>query len=146
MLRLNLGCGNLPKVGYKNIDISSTAKADEFYDITTGLKEENYTVDEVYAGCVLEQLTHDQLKFVLNECHRVLVDGGTLEGYVPSTDPRVMFLDPADKLFFQEGTFEYFNKNRHAWREFGRNYGYLGWTYTETRINDSGILYFKLRK
>jgi predicted SAM-dependent methyltransferase len=146
MSRLNLGCGNLRLEGYKNIDKSPTAKADEFYDLTDGIKEKDGSIDEINAGCVLEQLTHEQFKFVLNECWRVLQEGGTLKGYVPSTDPRVLHLDPDDKLFFQIETFDYFNKNRHQWQEFGRNYGYHGWNFTEAHVNSSGILIFSMGK
>lgn len=146
MSKINLGCGNLPLEGFKNIDKSLTAKADEFYDITNGLQELSDSIDEINAGCVLEQLTHEQFMFVLNECYRVLKQGGTMTGYVPSTDPRVLHLDPADKLFFQEGSFDYLDRNKHAWREFGHNYGFSGWEVVEVHTNSSGIIFFTLRK
>lgn len=147
MLKLNIGCGNLPLAGYKNIDISPTANADEFYDIIVGLREDDETVEEINAGCVLEQIeSNNDFVHVMNECHRVLVAGGMLKGYVPSTDPSVLFLDPVDKRFFQVGTFDYFDKSKHHWNEFGRNYGFKGWSSSNAEKNEHGIIYFTLIK
>lgn len=134
----------MPQDGYKNIDRSPEARADEFYDINEGIREADESIDEINAGCVLEQV--DDLMFVLNECWRVLKHNGHLTGYVPSIDPRVLHLDPADKRFFQEGSFDYFNKNKHHWREFGRIYGYKGWTAAIAQTNDNGIINFEMIK
>ena len=147
MIKLNLGCGNLPLEGYKNVDISPTAKADEFYDITKGIREEEGTVSEINAGCVLEQIaSNEDFIFVINECHRVLENGSTLKGYVPSTDPSVLFLDPMDRRFFQEGSFDYFESSKHHWKEFGRNYGLKGWAKALAKKNEHGIIFFGLIK
>lgn len=143
-MKLNLGNGNQYWEDWKNIDISPEVKTDECYDIGKGIKEKDGTVEEIFAGCVLEQV--DDLVFVLNECHRVLKDGGILRGYVPSTDSRVMHLDPMDKRFFQEDSFRYFVKSDHLWQEFGKNYGFKGWEKVETTINAGGILHFQLTK
>lgn len=144
MIRLNIGCGNLPKEGYKNIDISKEAKADEYYDASKEIKEEDESVEEIHCGCMMEQI--DDLVLFLNECHRVLKDGGELNGYVPSTDPSVLHLDPMDKKFFQIDSFNYFNKNKHHWNDYGRIYGFRGWSHTEAYKNENGIIHFKLTK
>lgn len=143
-MKINIGCGNLPLEGYKNIDISKKAKADEFYDITKGIKEKDLSIDEINAGCVFCQI--DNFMFVMNECNRILKNNGILKGYVPSTDTRVMHLDPNDKRFFQVETFDYFNINNHSWKEFGRVYGYLPWSETKAEINHNGIIFFELIK
>jgi predicted SAM-dependent methyltransferase len=143
-MKLNIGCGKSYFDGYKNIDISKGVKTDECYDINNGIKEKDGSIEEIEAGCVLEQV--NDFKFVLNECWRVLQEGGILKGYVPSTDPRVMHLDPEDKMFFQIGTFDYFNKNKQHWENFGKSYGYKGWSETEAEINEGGIIHFKLTK
>jgi len=143
-MRLNLGCGKTRFEGWKNIDISREARADEFYDINEGIKETNGSIEEIHAGCVLEQV--GDFMFVLNECWRVLQEGGILKGYVPSTDSKVLHLDPEDKRFFQTGSFDYFNKNKEHWQNFGKVYGYKGWSITEAEINEGGIIHFTLQK
>ena len=143
-MRINLGCGRDYWEGWKNIDISNQVKTDECYDISKGIKEKDESVSEIHCGCVLEQV--DDLVKVMNECHRVLIQGGTLKGYVPSTDPRVLFLDPMDKRFFQERSFEYFIESENAWKNFGKSYGFKPWTSFEANTNDGGILHFKLTK
>jgi len=147
-MKINLGCGNLPLEGFKNIDRSETAQADEFYDFSLdGIKEGDETCDEVHAGCSLEQIEKNaDFVFVLNECWRVLKPGGMLTGYVPTTDPRVMFLDPMDRRFFLADSFKYLVSRENSYKQFGKNYGFKGWSEAETTINEHGILFFKLKK
>jgi len=144
MLKINIGCGNSKMDGWKNVDIFPDVQPDECYDIQEGIREETESVDEVFAGCVLEQV--DDLGFIMNECHRILKEDGVLRGYVPSTDPKVMFLDPNDKKFFQEDSFRYFVRGHNLFENYGKNYGYSGWSSVETKINDNGILHFILKK
>jgi len=143
-LKLNLGCGREYDEEFKNIDISKDVKTDECYDINKGIKEKDNSVSEIRVGCVLEQVK--DLVRVMNECWRVLEPGGLMTGYVPSTDPRVLHLDPHDIRFFQEDTFKYFVKDERNWQYFGKNYGYYPWSKVETSINDNGILHFKIWK
>lgn len=146
-MKFNWGSGNLKLDGYINVDISEHSNPDLCMDIRKGFPTvKNGEVDEINAGCVLEQLTPEEFLFVVNEAWRVLKDGGTLKGYVPSTDPRVLHLDPMDKMFFQIDSFKYLNKNEHHWKEFGSNYGFLGWSYHKAEINEHGILFFELIK
>lgn len=145
-MKLNLGCAKYPKDGYKNIDISEAADADEFYDIRLGINEEDESVEEVFAGCVLEQMTSEDFKFVLNECHRVLIPGGKLKGYVPSTDPKVLHLDVMDKLFFQEASFKYFDETEEAYKQFGSVYGFKPWRDVKAETNEGGIIHFEMTR
>lgn len=143
MLKLNLGCGSTEYLdGWINIDRSPVVKSDRLLDITKGLPYLDNEADEIHCGCVLEQLTPEELLIVLNECHRVLQDGGKLHGYVPSTDPRVLHLDPMDKMFFQIESFNYFDKDAVHWQRFGKSYGFLPWTKIEATTNPAGIIYF----
>lgn len=143
-MRIQIGCGNSYWDGWKNIDISKDVKTDECYDIQKGIKEKDDSVEEIFAGCVLEQV--DNLVFVMNECHRALKKGGVLRGYVPSTDAMVLHLDPMDKRFFQEDSFKYFVESERHWQKFGKNYGFKGWENVETTTNDGGIIHFQLTK
>lgn len=151
-LCLNLGCGSteyLQSTNEKqwiNIDKSTNVKTDLLLDVTSGLPYDDVSISEIHSGCMLEQLTHEQFKFVMNECHRVLQVGGVLHGYVPSTDPRVLHLDPMDRLFFQEDSFRYFIGNDIHWQRFGKNYGFLPWSSYTVNTNQAGIIYFSLIK
>jgi len=147
MTKLNLGAGRYYLDGYKNIDISKENRADEYYDLTKGIKEKDGIIDEINCGCMMEQIDlNKDFIFFLNECHRVLRDGGSMKGYVPSTDERVINLDPMDRRFFQIDSFKYFNKNEHHWQEFGRTYGLRGWSEHKAEIADNGIIFFELKK
>lgn len=148
-LKLNLGCGSTDyREGWVNIDRSKDVKTDECFDIAKeGLKQwKDNSVDEIHSGCMLEQLTSEQLLFVLNECHRVLKPGCKLGGYVPSTDPRVLHLDPMDKLFFQIDTFRYFIGNDIHWQRFGKNYGFSPWSSFSGNTNPAGIIFFEMTR
>jgi len=141
-MKLNLGCGEQYWEGYKNIDISNAVPADQYYDINHGIKEKNNSVDEIHAGCVLEQV--DDFVFVLNECWRVLKKNGTLKGYVPSTASNVLFVDPMDKRFFTEESFQYFNVDSALWKQFGKTYGFKPWQILLVKTEPNGIIHFEL--
>jgi SAM-dependent methyltransferase len=133
--------------GFHNIDISPLALADEFYDITKGLRDFDNTVDEVHAGCVLEQIESNRdFIFVMNEIHRVLKPGGKLYGYVPSTHPDVMFLDFMDRRFFHLNSFDYFDTSKNAWNQFGKDYGIHGFSSSSAYDTDNHIIHFELTK
>lgn len=145
---LNLGCGRLYREGWINVDVSQEVKADYYLDVTKGLDifPDNSMI-EVHSGCMIEQISdNEDFKFVLNEIWRVLKPDGVFNGYVPTPDPRVMFLDPMDKRFFRPETFDYFNVDKHSYQEFGKIYGFKPWRNIETEVNESGILHFKMTK
>lgn len=145
-MKLNLGCGNLKKEGWVNIDISETCDPDVVADITDGLDYNDNSIDEVHAGCVLEQIEGNAYFIkVLNDIWRVLKPDGVFTGYVPSTDPNVLHLDPVDTRFFQEESFDYLAYDKHSWQEFGKNYGFKPWRLTSVIKNDNGIIHFHMR-
>src|SRR3990167_5081385 len=145
MCKLNIGCGKMYSQDYINVDISKAVQADEYWDATQGIPKDNDSVDEILCGCMLEQIdTNKDFIFFLNECHRVLKSGRVMKGYVPSTDPRVLCLDPMDRRFFQRESFNYMVRGHNLYENFGRTYGFTGWHGCETSINDNGILHFTL--
>ena len=148
-IRINLGCGNQKfdqKDGWINIDISEAVKPDLILDITKGLPYKSDSIDEIVANGVLEQIeSNKDFVFVLNECHRVLKKDGVLKGQVPSTNLSVLFLDFMDRRFFQEESFDYFNKDKHAWRNFGCQYGVLPWKDIIAKVNENGIVVFQMQ-
>lgn len=92
-MKLNLGSGinhhaslnviTLDHRDWKFIEVQEKYPADEHYDFTTGIREVDNTVDEIWMGDVLEHIFKHKTQFVLNECHRVLVSGGKLKISVP---------------------------------------------------------------
>ena len=145
-MKLNIGCGNDYRKGYKNIDISRKVKADEYYDISKVICEKSSTIDEIIANGVLEQFEKNKtFRFILNECHRVLKKDGILKGQVPSTNMSVLCLDPWDRRWFLVETFEYFNINEIAWQNFGKQYWFLPWKDVVAEVDEYGIINFQMR-
>lgn len=85
MIRLNVGCGEILKEGYVNVDLFVQnpgivqAPADS-------LPYSDSSVDEVFSSHLLEHITHGQTIKVLSEWFRVLRPGGTLQLVVPDLE------------------------------------------------------------
>jgi len=80
--KLNLGCGQFPKQGYVNLDISLNAKADIFHDLNKfpyPFKNNSFSLIE--ADHILEHLKNPAK--VMRELHRILEPGGKLIVRVP---------------------------------------------------------------
>jgi len=77
-MRLNLGSGNHPVKGYKNIDIDLSLKPDECYDISRGIREKDNSVDKILISHTLMYLRPSGVKHVLRECLRVLKENGVI--------------------------------------------------------------------
>jgi predicted SAM-dependent methyltransferase len=76
-IRLHLGCGQVYKPGYLNIDALDESVADEISDISL-LRFIDNTVDEIYASQLIEHFDYIHCKYVLSEWYRVLKSNGTL--------------------------------------------------------------------
>lgn len=81
-IKVNVGSGQYPLTGWKNIDSDSNALAD-IYASVPPMPFDPGEVDEVYAGHFLEHLEHDEAMVFVDECHRVLKPGGRLGVVVP---------------------------------------------------------------
>jgi ubiquinone/menaquinone biosynthesis C-methylase UbiE len=69
--------------GWKSIEICESYKADEHYDISTGIREKDNSIEEIWMGDFFEHLLRVKAKFVMGECFRVLKYGGRLRISVP---------------------------------------------------------------
>ncbi|MCD6213740.1 MAG: methyltransferase domain-containing protein [Candidatus Desulfofervidus sp.] len=144
-MKLHIGCGLNYLEGYKNIDVSCKVKADEYYDIRLGVKEEDNSVDEIFASCVLEQIcSNDDFTRVMNEFWRVLKPTGTLRGHVPNASLAIAFRDPMDCRYFTEETFDYFTKGHRLYERYGKIYGLKPWRVTHCVTSDTGIIHFTM--
>jgi len=125
-LRLNVGCGNLHKDGYVNIDVAEPA--DMLVDLNRDIwPYSRDTVDEIVAEnflCMVSNIRH-----VMNEAHRVLREGGYLKTltFDAGKHPELFFQDPAHKRGFTEVTYNYFDEISDYYKNFGVKYGYYPW-------------------
>ena len=146
IVKLQIGCGKQHFDDYINMDISNFCGPDIQHDIRKGFPMfEDSKFEHVVANGILEMIhPNDEFLLVLNELWRIIKPDGVLEGQVPSTDYRVMGLDPFDKRWFLPDTFNYWDINQHSWMEFGTQYGFKPWRVPECRVNENGIICFKM--
>ena len=83
-MRVNLGCGDHPLNGWVNVDADVACPAD-VYTVLPALPFADASCEDIYAGHLLEHLTHEDGASLLAECLRVLVPGGRLGVLVPDT-------------------------------------------------------------
>jgi glycosyltransferase involved in cell wall biosynthesis len=103
-IKLHIGCGNVKKVGFTNIDINKTEATDLVLDVRDGLPYETNSVDLIETHHFMEHLTVDEAIGLLNEMHRVLKETGEVYIEVPSIDnPKAYQL--THKSFWNEETF-----------------------------------------
>lgn len=145
-MKINLGCGKDYWDGWINCDISKEIKADKYFDVRKGLPFRDDSSKQIQVGCILEQIcSNDDFIFVMNELWRVLMSDGKLTGYVPNAlHQNVVFLDPMDCRFFRPETFDYFNYEHNAWKQFGSHYGFKPWGVRSLSEADNGILHFEM--
>jgi len=154
-VKLNIGSGRKRMNGFTNIDITQfiDGNGDKMVDIVMDIEKEclpfeDNSVSEIVIDNTLEHL--DNLLFVLNECHRVLKDGGIFSGNVPVAGTEYDFKDPTHKRHFVKSTFEYFTGTNPAKPDRPghpkyADYGYLPWNKLEVTVHHDGLLiFFKL--
>lgn len=149
-LKLNIGCGRDYREGWVNIDISYKVKAEAYLDIgkhelclrsDTPERIESKTVDEIYISGVLEQIgPNEELIHAMNECHRVLKEGGKMVVVVPNAKYAIAHRDPMDIRKFTVETFSYFHKTAKEWELYGSVYGFKGWSHIRIMQNERKIL------
>ena len=92
--KLNLGCNDLKLDGFINIDIDPRVKPDMLANCLH-LPFEDDSVDEIYAGHLLEHTTPEEE--ALKEWHRVLKKGGKITITVPDVE-KAIFLYKSNEL------------------------------------------------
>jgi len=84
-IRLNLGCGNFPLDGFVNVDQFESVDPDLLCDVTC-LPFKAGTVDEIYAGHILEHFHFEDGKNALRYWFSLLKSGGKIAITVPDYD------------------------------------------------------------
>ena len=86
-LKLHLGCGNVRRDGWVNIDLVPTPATDLVGDVTRLVEFEDASVQEIRMEAVYEHLFRHERLAALKEWNRVLVPNGTLSiDYIPDFD------------------------------------------------------------
>jgi GT2 family glycosyltransferase/predicted SAM-dependent methyltransferase len=84
-LRINVGCGRFPLNGFVNIDREAEVEPDVVCDVTD-LPYDVGTVDEIYAGHILEHFDWYEGEKVLGYWYSLLKPGGKISVSVPDFD------------------------------------------------------------
>lgn len=118
-LRLNLGCSDAHLKGWLNVDICEPA--DVIADLAQPWPWATSSVDTLSAWDIFEHMPDK--RFTMNEAHRVLKPGGTLDLFVPTTDGRGAFQDPTHRSWWTPNDLFYFCEEYQEWKRFARSYG-----------------------
>lgn len=113
MASLNFGCGAKPRVGWVNLDVVPLPGVDVVHDcLTFPYPFQDATFDHILCSHVLEHIPQivdgkDGLLSVVEELHRILKRGGTIE--VRGPHPRIgirYFTNPTHYRVITEWTFD----------------------------------------
>lgn len=139
-MKLHIGCGNVRKEGFINIDIVKTEATDLVLDVRDGLPHETNSIDNIETHHFMEHLTVDEAIKVLNEFHRVLKEDGEAYIEVPSIDnPKAYQL--THKSFWNEHTFFMLSH-----KTFLQLYNIKNWNVKKLVKNERGDIHAWLRK
>jgi len=100
MIKLLLGNGFKKMEGYTTIDIDPSTCPDYVRDLNKGLPFSNNSIDEIYSEHTLEHI--QDIRFLMEECYRVLKDGGRFIYVVPSIKGTGAFRHHEHLHFFTE--------------------------------------------
>ena len=144
-MKLNIGCGRDYRNGWINCDASRAVKADQYFDLTTGLPFDDHAADEIYISGVLEQIgPNKDFLFVMNELHRVLKASGTMSLVVPDASFPIAFRDPFDCRTFTGETWRYFAAGDRYYQLYGSVYGFHPWRVVSSHTTEQGIMHVTL--
>lgn len=118
-IRLNLGASDTMHPGSINVDIFRPHNADESFvqaDLTQRWPWEDSSVDHIRAHDIIEHLPHKI--HTMNEAHRVLKPGGTLEIVVPTTKGYGADQDPEHCSYWNPNSFFYHVRVFFEWKRF----------------------------
>lgn len=86
MTRLNVGCGDHYQDGWHNVDTYEGLKADAYWSVAGPWPYADGSVDEIYAGHLVEHLHREQAEAALVEALRVLRPGGRIMVVAPDME------------------------------------------------------------
>lgn len=95
-MKLHLGCGDVIREGYINIDARALPGVDMVLDLSEKLPFGDNSVDEIYSHHLIEHLTQTQGMNLVMECYRVLKAGGTVMFCCPDMSMSCQVIVEAD--------------------------------------------------
>lgn len=106
-LKVILGCGNVKKDGWIGLDVGNYGQQ-IVRDMRKGLPFCDNSCSYLTADQVLEHIqSNEDFIFIMNECLRVLKDGGIFEIAAPFYQSEVAYKDPTHCRYFTRYTFLY---------------------------------------
>lgn len=109
-MKLNLGCGNDIRNGWKNLDISKTDGVDVVHDLNElPLPFENETFDIILCKDVLEHVNYHPL---INDIYRILKPRGFLIIRVPHFTSKSNYGDSTHINKFSANSFYFFTEKK----------------------------------
>jgi len=108
---LCIGSGRWTEDGWIGLDKSDYGQ-EIVWDLRWGIPLPDNSCDKVFADQILEHIQlNEDFVLVMNECLRVLKDGGVMEIHVPYYQSEVAFKDPTHCRYFTKHTFTYLEKD-----------------------------------
>lgn len=119
LLKLDLGCGQNKRPGFKGVDIWDGEGVDFVADLfKTPLPFETESVSEIFGSHFFEHVPQDRRFPLMDELHRILVSKGTITFITPYWASQRATQDPTHMWPpISEQTYLYFNKQ---WREMNK--------------------------
>ncbi len=125
MFNVNLCCSDQRLDGFVGVDsfVPAWATAENFKqaDLNGTFPFGDGEVDHIRAHDAIEHM--DSLIHSMNEIHRILKPGGTVEIIVPTTEGRGAFQDPTHKVFINRNSFFYYEHGNPHLERFKDAYG-----------------------
>lgn len=122
-MKLNLGCADRFKEGYVNVDRFRPNNVDGVFqlaDLSQLFPWQDSSIEEIVADDIIEHLPNKIQ--TMNEIHRVLVPGGLVHIFVPTTDGRGAWQDPTHVSYWNRNSFLYFTKGVAEYERFHESY------------------------
>lgn len=85
-IKLHLGCGDYWWDGFLNLDHAVLGGTDMILDLRERLPFQDSVVEEIASGDFIEHFTKGEIDVMLDDWHRVLIDGGRIYGTVPDIE------------------------------------------------------------
>lgn len=98
---INLGCGEIVREGWLNIDMSK-GRGIYYHDLRNLLPMSNECARHINCEHFLEHLEYHYAKKLLTECYRLLEEGGKLRLIVPDAEKYLYAYCQKDTVFFEK--------------------------------------------
>lgn len=156
-MKVLIGSGSQKEDGFVSVDISEKCGADIVADIRNPWDWAKEPIEAIRADNVLEHLTWEETRDVMNQAWEKMAPGGLFWIRVPlaisQTDDleslkshlMAAMTDPSHKSFYTTETFDYYDIDHPRGRVYGRDYGLKLWKRLRND-EDSRFLIVELQK